>query len=290
MDHGKRCVGADSRYVNGKGYASKALPGMIFQKDPDLDYISKIRLTAGFKGRLPDGTPVNMDNLLLKDVIKRYPALDSTWSSRDCSDYWTFSNDTIAFYVKIDPTKKPQYPVDKAFYLNKPVAGIDILVSCYSVYHRDESGPPLFGQDEPMFFLDSIRVNLGVLKLMDTSDLAALSVYKGQDAVNMRGNDAKNGLVYVFTKRFAREKYWKYFQSKSDVYRLKVPDRATESGVVYIVNGEILTKGQEGTLFWIDDNNFIDLTLIDRDALEKKYQVTGHAIGVVIRKRSREEK
>ncbi|MEO8112158.1 MAG: hypothetical protein ABI594_19060, partial [Ginsengibacter sp.] len=40
MDMGKSCMGGDSRYVNGKGFASKKYPGLIFQKDLDEDYIS----------------------------------------------------------------------------------------------------------------------------------------------------------------------------------------------------------------------------------------------------------
>ena len=103
MDLGKRCVGIDdSRYENGKGYYSEKYPGIVFQKDQDEDYISKIRLTKDFVGQLPDGTSIDMNSLLLKDVLKLYPKLDSTWGSRGCSDYWSFSNDTVAFYVKID--------------------------------------------------------------------------------------------------------------------------------------------------------------------------------------------
>src|SRR5689334_19698578 len=45
MNMGKKCVGEDSRYINANGYFSPKYPGIIFQKDRDEDYISKIRLT-----------------------------------------------------------------------------------------------------------------------------------------------------------------------------------------------------------------------------------------------------
>ncbi|MEO8112258.1 MAG: hypothetical protein ABI594_19580, partial [Ginsengibacter sp.] len=178
--------------------------------------VSKIRLTRDFVGRLPDGASVDMHSLLLKDVLKLYPALDSQWHSRDCSDYWTLSNDTISFYVKIDKDKKPQYPIDEAYYLEKPIDGIDIFISCYGVYHRSDHFS-LFSPDEPTYFLDSIRVNQGVLQNYKPSEIAFVSVYKDETAIKLAGPQAKNGLIYITTKEFARDHYRDYFKSKSAV-------------------------------------------------------------------------
>lgn len=284
MDLGKRCSGIqDSRYINGKGYYSRSFPGMIFQKD-DEDFISKIRLTRGFKGKLPDGAPIDMDSLLLKDVMKRYPWLESKWGSRDCSDYWSFSNDTVAFYVRIDTSKHPQYPIDEAYYMNKPVAGIDVLMSCYEIYHKSET-ISLFGPDDPMYFLDSIRVNMGVLKNYTPEEIAFLKVYRGKDAIAVAGKEATNGAIYFITKKFAREHYSDYFRSRSAEYSSRVPDMESEAGVGYILNGKVLKKNPESDLFLINDNNFIDLHVIDSDTLRKKYHVRDKTIGVVIRTR-----
>ncbi|WP_415060293.1 hypothetical protein, partial [Flavobacterium sp.] len=100
MDLGKKCISQDSRFENGKEYYSKMFPGMIFQKTQTSDEISKIRLTKDFKGNLPDGTPIDLSNLKLRDVFNIYPKLKDTWGSRGCSDYWSFANDTLFFYVK----------------------------------------------------------------------------------------------------------------------------------------------------------------------------------------------
>ncbi len=139
MDLGKKCIAIDSRFENGKGYYSDKVQGIIFQKDQTTNAISKLRLTKDFVGNLPDGTPVDLKNLTLKDVLKFYPYLNDKWNSRGCSDYWKFSNDTLSFYVKIDTTKKPQFPIDEMFYLDKPIEAIDLGISCYSLLDRQET-------------------------------------------------------------------------------------------------------------------------------------------------------
>jgi hypothetical protein len=41
--------------------------------------------------------------------------------------------------LKIDKNKKPQYPIDEAYYLNKAISGIlDMSISCYSISHKKD--------------------------------------------------------------------------------------------------------------------------------------------------------
>ncbi|HEX5153867.1 MAG TPA: hypothetical protein VFW07_20615 [Parafilimonas sp.] len=281
MDLGKRCMSGDSRYENGKGYYSEKYPGLIFQKDPNEDYISKIRLTKDFIGQLPDGVSINMKSLLLKDVLKLYPRLNSTWNSRGCSDYWNFSNDTISFYVKIDTSRKPQFPIDEAYYLEKPIDGIDIMMSCYSIYHKSENFS-LFDSDEPMYFLDSIRVNQGVLQNYQPSEIALVTIYKDSNAIKLGGNQARNGLVYIITKEFARDYYYNYFRSRSSEYASAFPDKKKEEKAVYILNENLLSSNIESVLFAINDETLISIKVIDKDRLKKNYHISGKSFGVVI--------
>ena len=284
MDLGKRCMVRNNDYINGKGYYSAAYPGMIFQQDQGTEYISKIRLTKGFRGKLPDGCFVDLDHLRLRDVFGMYPGLKDKWGSRDCSDFWSFSKDTIVFYVRIDSTKKPQYPIDEAYYLDRPVEGIDLVISCYSILHPDNQ-TSLFNPDQPAYFLDSIRTNAGFLTAsgITPSEIAFINVLKGADAVERAGKAGANGVVDIITKKYAREHYWEYFTSKSADYRNKVPDLKTEADVVYILNGKVLEKDRESKLFAIHDDNFTGLEVTSRESLEKTYHIYGKAVGVIIK-------
>jgi hypothetical protein len=283
MDLGKRCKGgSDSRYENGKGYYSEKYPGLIFQKD-DENKISKIRLTKDFTGKLPDGTQINLKTLLLKDVLKIYPALNAKWGSRPCSDFWSFSNDTLAFFVKIDKNKNPQFPIDEKYYLDKPIEGIDLMISCYSLSHKHDN-IDLFPLNEPMIFVDSIRLNQKAVENMyQPTEFAFVTVYKDSDATRIAGKEAKNGAIYIITKSFAEEHYWNYFKSKSQNYQKLVPDIETASKVVYILNNKVLENNFDKDLFVINDSSFIDLTVIDIEKLKSDYKILDKSIGVIIR-------
>jgi len=283
MDLGKSCIGQDSRFVAGVGYSSLKYPGMIFQQDQSSNQISKIRLNKQFKGKLPDGKFVDMGKLLLKDLLKMYPKLKDTWGSRGCSDYWNFSNDTLSFYVKIDKNKKPQFPVDEKYYADKPVEAADLIVSCYS-FGTGKSDNLILADDpnSPVYFLDSIRVNEGVLKNYKPEEFASVTVYKDANAIRIAGPAGKNGVVYFETKVFARSIFWNYFKSKSTEYGKLVATSKNEDFVQYILNGRVLTDNYEADLAAINDSTFKSLTIIDNNQLAKDYSVTNKRYGIVI--------
>ena len=269
MNLPKNCFGQDGRYENGKGYYSNKFPGIIFQKDQSTEKISKIRLTKEFKGNLPDGTPIDLENLQLKDVLKIYPKLKDTWGSRGCSNYWSFANHTLFFYVKIDTTKKPQFPIDEAYYYDKPIEAVDLLISCYRIFEKKERYKQLF--NDPVLFIDSINVTRIEMQEYQPTDIAVVTVYKDTNAIKLVGEQGKFGAVYVETKKFARNKYWNYFKSKSADYLKIIPTPQSDSSVIYILDDKILKTNFEGDLIGIDDKNFIQLIVIDKQKLNKDY-------------------
>jgi hypothetical protein len=281
MDLPQNCYGQDSRFENGKGYYSEKFPGIIFQKDQETDFISKIRLTKDFKGNLPDGTPINMRHLLLQDVFKMYPALKDKWGSRGCSNYWSFSKDTLLFYVKIDTTKKPQFPIDEAYYYSKPIEAIDLRISCFSIFDKaNRKYDQLF--TDPVFFLDSVNMTRIELQKYKPTDFATVTVYKDSNAIKLVGDQGKYGAVYIETKKFARNKYWNFLKRKSNDYLKAVPSPEDEKNVVYILNDKILKTNYEADLSVLNEENFIDMEVIDKKTLKKVYKISNKEFGVVI--------
>ncbi|MDB5111804.1 MAG: hypothetical protein JWR67_2918 [Mucilaginibacter sp.] len=281
MDLAKGCYGQDSRFIAGRGYASDQRLGIVFQKDLQSDYISKIRLTKQFKGNLPNGTYIDLSKLLLKDLFKLYPALKDKWGSRGCSDYWNFSNDTLSFFVKIDKTKQPQFPVDEAYYADKPIEAVDLVASCYSF--KDDKAVVVLEDNntDPVFFIDSIRVNKRVLQNYDPNEIASVTVYKNADAIK-KMESATNGLIYIETKKFAKLKYWKFFKSKSEEYAKIVTSPENDSSIQCILNKRILKDNFEGDLAAIDDKIFKGIQIISKQQLALDYNIIDKEFGVLI--------
>jgi hypothetical protein len=133
---------------------------------------------------------------------------------------------------------------------------------------------------EPIMFLDGIRTH--DLNSINPKDLAAVRVYKDTSAIKIIGEEGKNGLIYIFTKVYAREKYFNFFQSISDEYRKKVPTLKEENDIIYILNNKILKDDYIGELFWILDKDSIEMNIIEANTLAKDYKISGKKWGIKI--------
>lgn len=281
MDLAKECFGQDSRFVAGKGLYSEKFVGIVFQKERDSEYISKIRLTKDFEGNLPDGKPISLKNLFLKDIFKMYPYLKEKWGSRGCSNYWNFSNDTLSFFIKIDSKLKPQFPINESYYLDKPVEAIDLILSCYGV-PKDFQHEAILIPKDPIYFVDSARVTKEDLMKYEPTQIATVTVFKEKSAIERLGEEGKNGLIYIETKQFAKKRYWNFFQSKSKDYLKVVPEPSMDEAIVYILNSKILKENFEGDLALIDNENFIGLKIINKVILKKEFKISDKKWGVIL--------
>ena len=136
--------------------------------------------------------------------------------------------------------------------------------------------------DNPLFFIDSVNVDNTELTKYSPTEIAQVTVYKGKEAKDLFGEDGKDGVVYIFTKKYTKSKYWTYFHSKSDDYKKLVPTAESDTSVQYILNKRVLKENFEGDLFLIDDTTFKSIRLLNKETLQKEFNVMDKEFGFQI--------
>lgn len=185
---------SDSRFENRKAYRSALYPGILFQKQEYLDNISKIRLTKDFKGNLPDGTYIDLQNVTAKEVLEKYPTFN-TWNSRGCSDYWSLTNKEMYFFVKINTNKVPRYPIDEKYYVEQPIEGMDIVSDCSKINDKTKT------ENQPLYLLDGKEINTATIEALKPEAIDSINVLKGEAAMTKYGDKGKNGVIEIFSKK-----------------------------------------------------------------------------------------
>ncbi len=167
MDAGSGCIGEDGRFENGIGYQLTTQKGMVFQQENGYEYLAKIHLNKDFSGKLPNGKEILVADLKLKDVLSMYPNFE--FSSRQCAEYWSYNNDTLYFYFKLDKSPDNK-PVNPRLHLDRSIEGIDIVISCFGMHLPDIKDGIFY--ERPIYApLSETHVNAYVMK--KRTDLAA---------------------------------------------------------------------------------------------------------------------
>ena len=186
----------DGRFENSIGYESTLFPGVIFQKyDASTNAIAKIHLTREFKGYLPDGNYIEVENLKASDVLKKYDSLNS-WTSRGCSDYLGIKKDNkLNFFVKIDKSKNPRYPIDQKYYSEQLIEGIDIISDGYSYFKKEKE------KQNPLYIVEEKEVTEEFIRELKPEDVDSINVLKDKSAIEKYGQKGKNGVIEIKLKK-----------------------------------------------------------------------------------------
>ena len=61
--------------------------------------------------------------------------------------------------------------------------------------------------NEPIYYLDEIRISSEEVQNLNPNDLAAIEVFKDSTAIKNLGNEGKNGVIYINHKICPRKIY-----------------------------------------------------------------------------------
>lgn len=164
-------------------------------------------------------------------------------------------------------------------YFSAILITLSINVLCYSQSFNNVDTVAII---EPIYFLDEARINSKDVIKINPKDLAAIEVLRDSTAIKTLGNEGKNGAIYITSIKHAREKYIKYFRSKSSEYANIIQSLEDEINTVYILNNKVLGNENAGDLYYIDDTKFVDLKIINEVELEKEYHIIDKKLGIII--------
>ncbi len=133
-----------------------------------------------------------------------------------------------------------------------------------------------------IYVVDSVQIANDQVSKIVPSDIATVIVVKGKSATDLLGTKAKDGIVYIETKQFAKKRYWRFFAAKLANYSKILPNPDNDSHIQYVLDGRILKKDYEGELSTINDNNIRAMAIIPKDTLLKRYGIYRKQFGVEI--------
>lgn len=134
----------------------------------------------------------------------------------------------------------------------------------------------------PIIFIDSVNVNPSEVLEYDSNTISLVTVYKEKEARDLYGKKGKDGVIYIETIPFSKNRYQNYFKNKSTDYKRIIEEESTDENIQYILNGEILTKDFEGKLALINDEVFKKIEILNTEELLEQYKISRKKYGVLI--------
>jgi hypothetical protein len=139
---------------------------------------------------------------------------------------------------------------------------------------------------KPLFFVDTKQVKEFALSYANADDIALVQALPLDKALEIHGNKAKNGVVYVFTTKYCTEQYKRGFSDRSSEYKKVLKDEGgSDERIQYIIDGKLLKEKFQDHLYMIRNNPRYFLKIIEKEGLQL-YGVTDKLFGFVITKRA----
>ena len=165
-----------------------------------------------------------------------------------------------------------------------------IVISCvlFPSYMLAQPGPKKTVKKlgpHPIIIIDSNRLTHEEIVAYDMNQITLAHNLDDSTALNIYGLEAKDGVVLLESKAFARKRFVRYFKKVSVKYDSLYTAAKTDSTFQYILNDKVQKGNYEGNLALIDDNNFISLDILTADDLKRTYSITDKTVGIWIKAR-----
>lgn len=134
----------------------------------------------------------------------------------------------------------------------------------------------------PVYFLDSVKITSVEMANLNAQDFTLITVQNEKEMLESLQDGTKDGAIYIETRKFAKKRFVKFFNSKSKDFRKIYSLENDDSKFAYILNGKALSGNFEGGLASIKDEDLQSLQVVNKKELQKKYSISGKDYGILI--------
>lgn len=135
----------------------------------------------------------------------------------------------------------------------------------------------------PMFIVDSQKISQSDLAKLNSDSVAGVNVLYDTSAVKLFGDSAKDGVVIIETRAFARRIFISFFRTHSHSYDSLYTTIGNDTSFAYIINDKIQKGNYEGNLSLINEELFIGLEILSKDELITKYNINNKQFGILVK-------
>jgi hypothetical protein len=144
--------------------------------------------------------------------------------------------------------------------------------------------------ENPIFILDSTRVNDLQLKDINAEKVAQVNVYKGEEAIKIMGEEGKKGVIFIETKEFKKKQFWTMLSTLSAEYKELVPSPDSIYSILYIYPGKTILERADEKIFSIKPEEIREVQIIGFAEMKKKYGIEGRKGLLIVSKNTNQLK
>ncbi|WP_162796032.1 hypothetical protein [Pedobacter nanyangensis] len=168
-----------------------------------------------------------------------------------------------------------------------------ILLAVYSAAFAQKSNPDTEIKKlgpKPFFVVNDKKATTAMIKDLPSDSVTVVTLLYDTAATNRYGDAAKDGLVMIETRSYAKSKFISYFKKVSPEFDQLYTSQKNDQNFVYILNDKIQKGNYEGNLSTIGDKEFIKLEIISAEQLKTNYNIEDKQYGIVVQAIKPEEK
>ncbi|MEI7725426.1 MAG: hypothetical protein WCK09_09995 [Bacteroidota bacterium] len=129
-------------------------------------------------------------------------------------------------------------------------------------------------QVHPLVFLDDKIISSEEMKQINADNISAVEVIKDSALIIPYGSPGKNGVIRIYSIKYATLKYQQVLSQVSAVYQSRLAQAKSDTGFLYILREQPLLTNPSGSLIYLKPDSIQSVEFTGRQQCLKTYGET----------------